>query len=95
MDTEGNLEAERRKYQREMLDLQTKEDAVRQQRLSKIDELEQEMAATIANKAEDDHRRGELLIKALAVDNAQQNEAMVSQQIMSCFVAVKQADLFP
>ncbi|GAU87106.1 hypothetical protein RvY_00004 [Ramazzottius varieornatus] len=82
MDTEGNLEADRRKYQREMLDLQTREDAVRQQRLSKIDELQQEIAATIANKAEDDQRRGELLKKAQAVDNAHQNEAMFQNRAL-------------
>ena len=79
MDTERNLEAERRMYQRDMLDIQTKEDQIRRDRQAKIDELEQEIATIIANKAEDDHRRGEIIKRAEAMDVTRQNDVLVKE----------------
>ena len=71
------LESARRRCQRDMLDLQSGENATRREREEQIEQLKNQIERTIGDKAEDDHRRVMAVRRADAMECARTNAKMV------------------
>lgn len=85
------IEIEKRKIQKQYLDLQARENARIRERNNSINKLQNEMEVILGDKAEDDYKRTEMIRLTANLQQLQENRSLVSQ---SKYTSIRQKNQF-